>query len=238
MSLRVIASMRNLVSRGLLAFALCGSILSTSLGPSLSVSATQSSLGELENKLKLQYATIEEVIAAPPRRIDHPNDYRMVLRAWQDRLASSFSDAAATVEEIIKINPANVEMWRERLETLRVYGQPIGPPGQRTVFGNGEVQKRAQVLEAPRAIYTDAARDNNISGDVRLRLILAADGSVRNIFPIKSLQNGLTESAMGAASQIKFQPAIRNGQLVSQFATFVYEFKKKDAKPYIPKTVF
>ena len=39
-------------------------------------------------------------------------------------------------------------------------------------------------------------------------------------------------------SHIKFQPAIRNGEPASQFATFVYEFKKGDAIPYIPRTVF
>jgi TonB family protein len=94
------------------------------------------------------------------------------------------------------------------------------------------------VLDAPKAIYTEAARTARLEGDVRLRLILASDGTVKNIFPIKSLPYGLTESAVAAASQIKFQPAIRNGQPASQFATFVYEFNKKDAKPYIPRTVF
>lgn len=217
--------------------ALFVSMLLTSLAPCFPVLA-QNSLSELENKLKSQYATIEAVIAAPPRRIDHPDDYAVVLRGWQDRLAGSFSDAAATVEEIIRINPANTDVWRERLVTLQVYGKPTGPPGQRTVYGGGEVNERARVLEAPEAIYTDAARTARIEDDVRLRLILASDGSVRNIFPIKSLPYGLTESAMAAASQIKFRPAIKGGQPASQFATFVYEFKKKDAKPYIPRTVF
>ena len=61
------------------------------------------------------------------------------------------------------------------------------------------------------------------------RVVLASDGTVRNVFPIKSLSHGLTESVMEAARQIKFQPAVRNGQPVSQFATFVYEFKKDNA---------
>ncbi|MEK6283752.1 MAG: energy transducer TonB [Acidobacteriota bacterium] len=212
-------------------------ILTTPFGFRASASA-QSSLTELDNKLKSQHAAIEEEIVLPPSRVDHPHDYREVLREWQNSLASRFSDAAATVEEIIKIDPANAEMWRERLETLRLYSQPISPPRQRTVFGQGEVQKRARVLDAPAAFYTDAARANGTRGEVRLRLVLAADGSVKNVFPIKSLHHGLTESAMTAARQIKFEPATRNEAPVSQFATFVYEFRKKDAKPYIPRTVF
>ena len=128
--------------------------------------------------------------------------------------------------------------WRERLETLTLYSQPVSSPDQRTVFGDGEVQKRARVIDLPPAIYTDEARADKIKGDVRLRVVLASDGTVRNVFPIKSLSHGLTESAMEAARQIKFQSAIRNGEPASQFATFVYEFKKDNAIPYIPRTVF
>lgn len=230
---------RTTVFRLLLGFALSVSLLPSAFGSRrLPVAAIQSSFSELENKLKSQYAAIEEEIIRPPSHVDHPDNYRQVLREWQDRLAGRFSDAAATVEEIIKINPVNAEMWRERLETLRVYGKPISPPGQRTVYGDGEVDKKARVLNAPAAIYTDAARANNTRGDVRLRLILAADGTVRNVFAIKSLPHGLTEAAMAAARQIKFEPAIRDQQAASQFATFVYEFNKRDAKPYIPRTVF
>ena len=54
---------------------------------------------------------------------------------------------------------------------------------------------------------------------------------------MKSLKFGLTEAAMNAARQIKFTPAVRDGQPASQFATLSYEFKKgKDhsRKPYFP----
>jgi TonB family protein len=202
-----------------------------------SASSPQATLEELQTRLKSQYAAIEKEIAAPPAHADFPDAYRIVLRAWQDRLANRFGEAAATVEEIIKLNPDS-ETWRERLETLRLYSQPISSPDQRTVFGDGEVQKRARVIDSPAAVYTEEARAEMTRGDVRLRVVLAADGTVRNVFPIKSMANGLTESAMEAARQIRFEPAIRNGEPASQFATFVYEFKKNNAKPYIPLTIF
>lgn len=196
----------------------------------------QTTLEQLEAKLKSQYAAIEKEIAAPPSYV--PDAYRLVLRAWQDRLASRFAEAATTVEEILKLNPANSEIWRERLETLSLYSQPVSSPDQRTVFGDGEVQKRARVIDSPAAIYTDEARADKTKGDVRLRVVLASDGTVRNVFPIKSLSHGLTESATEAVRQIKFLPALRNGEPASQFATFVYEFKKDNAIPYIPRTIF
>ena len=198
----------------------------------------QNSLEKLESKLKVQYLAIEKEIGSPPSRVEHPADYRVVLREWQDRLASRFTEAASTVEAIMQLDTANADKWRERLETLRVYGQPISSPGQRSVFGQSEVKKPAKVISAPAAVYTDAARAEDIRGDVRLRLILSADGSVKNIFPIKSLPLGLTESAMDAARRIQFEPAVRDGQPVSQFATFVYDFRNGDATPHIPRTVF
>jgi len=214
--------------RSLLFVAILLSVLPMAFGSKPFAAPTQSSLAELDTKLKSQYAIIEQLIAAPPARIDHPNDYKTALRRWQDRLATSFSEAANTVEEISKIEIGNSEMWRERGETLRLYSQPISHPAQRTVFGPGEVQRRARVLKAPAAIYTDAARANSVKGEVRLRLVMAADGTVRNVFPIKSLSHGLTE----------FEPATRDNQPASQFVTLVYEFNKNDAKPYIPITVF
>ena len=70
-------------------------------------------------------------------------------------------------------------------------------------------------------------------------MVLASDGTVRNVFAIKSLSHGLTESAMKAAGKIEFEPAIRNGKRASQFVTLVYEFKDGQARPpYIPKTIF
>ncbi len=199
--------------------------------------ASQTSLEQLEAKLKLQYAEIEKEIGTPPVP-ENPAAHRLVVRAWQDRLANSFAEAATTVEDILKLNPPNSEFWRERLETLRLYAGPISSPDQRTVFGDGEMQKRARVIDSPAAAYTDEARANKIKGEVRLRMVLASDGTVRNIFPIKSLGRSLTESAMAAAQQIKFQPAIRNGEPASQFVTFVYEFQKGNAVPYIPRTIF
>ncbi|MDQ2921360.1 MAG: TonB family protein [Acidobacteriota bacterium] len=232
---RVGTTSKILTSRCLLALLLINFAF---FGLRVPAASPQTSLEQLEEKLKTQYAAIEKEIAAPPAALDFPDAYRVVLRSWQDRLASRFAEAATTVEEIIKLNPANSEIWREQLETLRLYSQPISSPDQRTVFGDGEVQKRARVIDSPAAVYTDEARADKTRGEVRLRLVLASDGTVRNVFPIKSSSHGLTESAMEAARQIRFQPAIRNGEPASQFATFVYEFKKDNAIPYIPRTVF
>src|SRR5688500_18085454 len=90
-------------------------------GVGVITASSQNSLEQLDARLKSQYAAIEKEIGAPPAYVDFPEAYRVVLRAWQDRLANRFSEAATTVEEIIKLNPANSDFWLERLETLRLY---------------------------------------------------------------------------------------------------------------------
>jgi TonB family protein len=211
-----------------------------SLGPHFFATGGQNSLKELETKLESQYRETQKLFASPPRSAGRlPADYHRLLREWQDDLAQSFVRAAATVEQILALNPPNREMWQERLETLRLYAQPISSPEERRVFGSGEVQTSARILETPLAEYTAEARAAKTHGDVRLRLVLASDGTVRNVFPIKSLGHGLTESAMKAARQIRFEPAIKNGEPTSEFMTFVYEFEKGQSRqPYIPRTIF
>ena len=113
----------------------------------------------LERKLANQYAAIQKQFSVPPRP---PSDFvtaRPALRReWQDELARLFSEAALTVEEILKLNPPNADLWRERLETLRLYGQPTSPPGQRTIYGASEVDKKAKLVDTPVALYTEEAR--------------------------------------------------------------------------------
>jgi hypothetical protein len=201
----------------------------------------QTSLNELEAKLNSQYATIQKIIFEPPSPRQYPiaTDYHQKLREWQDDLAQAFAAAANTIQDILKLNPPNADYWRERLETVELYAQPISSPELRTVFSSGEVQQSARLINAPAAVYTDEARTAKTQGAVRLRLVLAADRTVKYVFAIKSLPHGLTESAMKAASKIEFEPAIRNAKPASLFITLVYEFKDGQARPpYIPKTIF
>ncbi len=217
------------------AYALAALIAVAILLPSLAGAQDSQTQAALENKLSLQYGAIQKQFRVPPSDL---LSARLARRQWQDELARLFSEAAVTVQEILKLNPANGDLWRERLETLRLYAQPISSPGPRTIYGASEVDKKARLVDTPVAVYTAEARQSKASDEVRLRLVLAGDGTIRNMFPIKSAGHRLTESAVIAAQQIKFEPAVKEGRPVSQFVTLVYEFKKKDTKPKIPQTVF
>ncbi len=63
-----------------------------------------------------------------------------------------------------------------------------------------------------------------MTGTVRLRMLLSANGSVSNISVVKGLPDGLTERAIAAAHQIRFQPAQKDGRTVNQWVVIEYNF--------------
>ena len=219
----------------LLSIGLCGS--RTASGQA--AAPQQADLKTLEARFQKEFQAIEYLFAHGPAKKVYPPDPKRRLAIWQDDLANSFAVAGATVDEILKLHPPDEAHWLELHETLLLYAQPNTPPAQRSVFGASEVDKRARLLDSPAAVYPDAARAANAGGEVRLEMVLAADGTVKNIFPMKPLEHGLTESALDAARKIKFTPAIRDGQPVSQFVVLSYEFKNgRGLPPYIPDHIF
>jgi TonB family protein len=219
----------------LLVISLAASMMFLSHG----AAAQQATLPQLEATLEKQYAAIQDTLYNSPAKLTEPRDFRERLRMWQDHLARSFADAGKTIDEILKLNPPDVEKWRERSDTMWLYSQPISPPSSRTVYGASEVTKKASLVDAPAAAYPDEARAAKAEGEVRLRVVLASDGTVKYIFPMKPLKHGLTEAAIEATRQLKFEPAIRDDKPASQFATLSYEFKKgRGLPPYFPQHEF
>jgi TonB family protein len=91
-------------------------------------------------------------------------------------------------------------------------------------YGQKEVTHKAAIVYKPEPMYTEEARKNQVTGTVRLRLVLAASGKVTDIVAVTILPNGLTEMAARAASHVKFIPAEKDGRKVSQYVTIEYNF--------------
>lgn len=81
-----------------------------------------------------------------------------------------------------------------------------------------------KIISKPRAYYTDLARQNYVQGTIRLRVVFLADGTVGNITPVNNLPDGLTEQAIIAAKQIKFEPMIKNGRATTVIKKVQYNF--------------
>lgn len=63
-----------------------------------------------------------------------------------------------------------------------------------------------------------------MSGTIRLLVHFGADGEVKNVFVLKFLSYGMTQRAVAAAKQIKFEPETRNGVPVAAMRVVEYGF--------------
>ncbi len=81
-----------------------------------------------------------------------------------------------------------------------------------------------QILSKPKPGYTDAARQNNVTGVVRVRVTFMANGSIGGVSVVSGLPHGLTEKAIAAARQIRFKPPLKNGQPYSVTKVVVFNF--------------
>ena len=91
-------------------------------------------------------------------------------------------------------------------------------------FAAREVARKAVITRRPEPSYTESARKFYVAGVVKLRLLLASDGSVRNISVVRALPHGLTGAAIEAARRVRFEPAEKDGRKVSQFIVIEYSF--------------
>jgi TonB family protein len=90
---------------------------------------------------------------------------------------------------------------------------------------NGPADTAVTILDKPRPEYTAEGRSLKLEGDVVLDVVFLASGHVQVNRVASGLGHGLDESASKAAQQIKFKPALREGQPVDYPARVRIEFR-------------
>jgi TonB family protein len=90
-----------------------------------------------------------------------------------------------------------------------------------------DVERKALIVSRPDPAYTIDAKRNAITGRVMIRAVLSANGEVVNIRVLEGLSFGLSDSAMDAAKQIRFIPALKGGQNVSMTIALEYDISLK-----------
>jgi TonB family protein len=70
----------------------------------------------------------------------------------------------------------------------------------------------AEILSKPVPIYTEEARSKRIEGEVLLEVVLEASGRLHVVKVVRGLGHGLDDAAVHAAEQIRFKPALKDGQ--------------------------
>src|SRR5215207_2969051 len=84
------------------------------------------------------------------------------------------------------------------------------------VYSAKEVTRRAKITYLREPGYTEKARANGVRGRVVLTAVLCRTGKVTDIKVVESLPDGLTEEAVESTRGIRFEPAEKDGQAVSQ----------------------
>ena len=82
-----------------------------------------------------------------------------------------------------------------------------------------------EILFKPRPVYSPEAKQLGLEGQVALEVVFGANGSIHVIRVVRGLGHGLDESALQAASQVRFRPATRGGVAVDTNATIYITFQ-------------
>jgi TonB family protein len=83
----------------------------------------------------------------------------------------------------------------------------------------------AEIISKPNPIYTQEARDLKLEGEVLLQVVFSASGRLYVQRVVCGLGHGLDEAAVRAAQQIRFKPALRDGQPYDSVATLHVRFQ-------------
>jgi protein TonB len=102
-------------------------------------------------------------------------------------------------------------------------GNPALGGGDRNAVATA-VDQRPVPLNAPQPRYTEEARKNKIQGVVVARVLVGADGAVKQVRITRGLPDGLDEQAIQAAHQLRFRPAMKGGQPVAFWQSVQIEF--------------
>jgi TonB family protein len=155
--------------------------------------------------------------------VDDPEDPLLTLPIPRDEARDLKADLGGVVfEGVYRLSFAPPSLRPEpRLVSVRATSR--GKVYETTTRAPAPTRK-AEFTRRPEPGFTEVARHNNVSGTVRLRVLLRADGVAKVLRVVKGLPDGLTEKAVEAAERVTFRPAERYGRPVSSVVTLEYNF--------------
>lgn len=102
--------------------------------------------------------------------------------------------------------------------------EPPPPAPSGPILVGGEVA-RPRAIFTPEPRYTELARRARIEGLVILQLTLTKEGTVRDVEVLRGLPMGLTEAAVDAVKQWRYEPALLNHKPVEVYMTVTVNYR-------------
>jgi tetratricopeptide (TPR) repeat protein len=152
---------------------------------------------------------------------DAPMSGTIKKEALRKRLLELLNNAYNELEAYFKTLPQNSgsNVFKEQVAAVRILIENGGAMEWKAPY------KKPNIIYQTPARYTDAARNAKISGRLKLLVLMAADGKIKLITPVTTLEHGLTEQAMSAAKVIKFTPATKDGTPIPILMSIEYTFE-------------
>lgn len=117
-----------------------------------------------------------------------------------------------------------VEVDRVARETLKPADRLPAAWPRDTPVVDGQVIPALKVLKKVDAVYPSAAKEARVQGTVILHVLVGKNGEVEDVEVLKGLPKGLSEAAVAAVRQWRFEPATVDGKPVPARATLTFNF--------------
>ena len=104
-----------------------------------------------------------------------------------------------------------------------------GPARGDFIFNSGDLDQAPQKVFQSKPVYPYKARQRNIEGFVKVKMLVRADGSVGDVSVLDAQPKGLFESsALKAIPQWKFKAGVIDGQAVPSWVVTTIRFTLND----------
>ena len=121
----------------------------------------------------------------------------------------------------LKPEAAGADNWQTMILTLKTLNP--NKPKADTDLSNAPLTKVA-VKSKPDPEYPESAMRNFTTGNIRLYVLFLPNGKIGLAIPFNRLPDGVTESAIAAAKNIKFEPAAQNDKPIAVWLQIIYVF--------------
>lgn len=125
-------------------------------------------------------------------------------------LRSSFGQPAASVIAIVTLL-ASSTLWAQQAPTQAA--DSVQP--QEIVYKPGKDVKPPKPIFMPDPPYSDSAARKKIQGDVLLAVVVTAEGKVRDVQLVRSLEKSLDQQAITTVGTWRFEPSTKDGKPVA-----------------------
>jgi TonB-like protein len=98
-------------------------------------------------------------------------------------------------------------------------------------IGSSEPDKKLKILNKPEPRFSEEEVRKHENAVIVLQALFCGIGKVTNIRVIHGVSAGLNEEAIRAARKIKFTPAEKNGEKVSQWLQLEYYIRVDNIRP-------